>query len=248
MSMKEKQNCPAIKLPLFILAGGLGTRLNSVLDGLPKALAPINGRPFLYLQIEHWISQGCSSFVFLLHHQAEMILQFLEIERYGLLKDCQVRYIVEPRPLGTGGAVAYAINQEGFSGDFLVANADTWLGSGISKIMQASSPSIMVVHRKDIGRYGEVVFDGDFKVTSFSEKKMNQISGWINAGLYCVNDSYFKLHGMEPFSLEEVILPWLVSSKKLKAIPLDTEFIDIGIPDDYGRFCRWVETNGKVSL
>ena len=62
---------------MLVLAGGFGTRLQSVLANVPKALAPIGDTTFLHLQIEHWIAQGLRSFVFLLHHQAEQIITFL---------------------------------------------------------------------------------------------------------------------------------------------------------------------------
>ena len=90
---------------MFVLAGGFGTRLQSVVE-VPKALAPVGDVPFLRLQIEHWIAQGLNSFVFLLHYQADLIINFLEIEKTSLLKDCEVQWLVEPKPMGTGGAIA----------------------------------------------------------------------------------------------------------------------------------------------
>ena len=62
---------------LFILAGGFGTRLKSISGHLPKALVPIAGKPFLHLQINHWKMQGVTSFIFLLHYQSELIVDFL---------------------------------------------------------------------------------------------------------------------------------------------------------------------------
>ena len=90
--------------PLFVLAGGFGARLQSVLDGAPKALAPVNEKPFLSLQIENSLSQEVNSFVFLLHHHADLIIDFLKSGENKLLKDCKVKYVVEPNPMGTGGA------------------------------------------------------------------------------------------------------------------------------------------------
>ncbi len=67
---------------LLVLAGGFGTRLQSVVSQVPKALAPVVGVPFLHLQIEHWKSQGIRSFGFLLHHQAELIIGFLQSNEF----------------------------------------------------------------------------------------------------------------------------------------------------------------------
>ena len=62
---------------LLVLAGGFGTRLKSVVNNVPKALAPVGSVPFLQLQIEHWYAQGIREFCFLLHHQADKIFTFL---------------------------------------------------------------------------------------------------------------------------------------------------------------------------
>ena len=56
-------------MKMLVLAGGFGTRLQSVLADFPKALAPVGQAPFLRFQLEHWITQGLRSFVFLLHSQ-----------------------------------------------------------------------------------------------------------------------------------------------------------------------------------
>jgi NDP-sugar pyrophosphorylase family protein len=239
---------PVVTMPLFVLAGGFGTRLSSVLNGSPKALASVNGKPFLFYQIEHWLHQGINSFVFLLHHHADAIINFLKKEEGGLLKDCNIRYVTEPSPLGTGGAIAFAIKVLNFEGDFLLANADTWLGLGFDQIMSASSPAILVVKVKNVGRYGEVVFDHNRLVTSFIEKRINQNAGWINTGVSRINASFFKGWDGQAFSLESVTYPKLVAKQVLSVLTLDTDFIDIGTPEDYTKFCRWVESRKMVGL
>jgi D-glycero-alpha-D-manno-heptose 1-phosphate guanylyltransferase len=234
-------------MKLLVLAGGFGTRLRSVVSNVPKALAPVGNVSFLYLQLEHWIAQGVGSFVFLLHHQADLIIGFLQEEQSGLLKDCDIQWLVEPTPMDTGGAVAYAVEQLKLSGDFLVTNADTWLGSGIRELCQAGSPSMVVVKVADAGRYGNVQFDDVNFITAFKEK--TSISGmvWINAGLYHLNAELFQAWKKEPFSLEQSSFTQLAAQGKLKAVPLQTNFIDIGIPEDYFRFCRWIES-GKIGV
>jgi NDP-sugar pyrophosphorylase family protein len=234
-------------MKMLVLAGGFGTRLRSVVSNVPKALAPVGNVSFLYLQLEHWIAQGVGSFVFLLHHQADLIIGFLQEEQSGLLKDCDIQWLVEPTPMDTGGAVAYAVEQLKLSGDFLVTNADTWLGSGIRELCQAGSPSMVVVKVADAGRYGNVQFDDFNFITAFKEK--TSISGmvWINAGLCNLHAELFQAWKKEPFSLEQSSFTLLAAQGKLKAVPLQTNFIDIGIPEDYFRFCRWIES-GKIGV
>jgi D-glycero-alpha-D-manno-heptose 1-phosphate guanylyltransferase len=239
---------PTSQLPLLVLAGGFGTRLQSVLDDFPKALAPVHGKPFLSLQIDNWLKQGTTSFIFLLHHHADLIINFLKSEENNLLKDCTVQYVIEPKPMGTGGAIAYAIKQLALEGDFLLTNADTWLGRGVDEMMKTSSPAILVVKVDDVGRYGEVIFNDHGLVTAFVEKRNNSNVGWINAGISCLNVSLFKGWDGQPFSLENSTYPGLVAKKVLAAITLGTDFIDIGIPQDYARFCRWIESEKTIGL
>ena len=171
-------------MKLLVLAGGFGTRLQTVLAEVPKALAPVGKVPFLQLQIDHWKTQGINSFVFLLHHQANLVISFLQKEKKtGVLMGCEVYWLVEPRPMDTGGAVAHAVEQFHITGNFLVTNADTWLGTGIADVSKERMPAMAVVELPDAARYGRVQFDQRHRVTAFQEKNNKQHSGWINAGL-----------------------------------------------------------------
>lgn len=235
-------------MKMLVLAGGFGTRLQSVVAEVPKALAPVGNVPFLQLQIEHWIAQGMRSFVFLLHHQAGLITNFLQQEKATFLKDCEVKWLVESTPMDTGGAVAYAVEQLGLSEDFLVANADTWLGSGIQELRQAKAPAMAVVELPDASRYGQVQIDDENHVTAFREKNSHTGAGRINAGLCHLSAELFKDWNHRPFSLERVSFPAWAASGNLNAVAIHTNFIDIGVPDDYFRFCRWIESDKKVEL
>jgi len=235
-------------MKLLVLAGGSGTRLQSVVSDVPKALAPVGNVSFLYLQLEHWIVQGARSFTFLLHHQADLIISFLEAEKNRLLTGCQVSWLVEPTPMDTGGAVAYAVKQLNLTGNFLLTNADTWLGAGIQEISRYTAPSMAILRMSDASRYGQVQFNDHLNVTVFSEKSSSQGPGWINAGLCHMHTDFFKDWDGQPFSLERTLFPELASRGALKAVPLKTDFIDIGIPDDYFRFCHWIAAARKNKL
>ena len=235
-------------MDMLVLAGGFGARLREVVSDVPKPLAPINGVPFLHYQIEHWVAQGVRSFIFLLHHQAEHVRQFLEKNRQELFHGCLVRSIVEPQPLDTGGAVAYAVQCLGLKGEFLVANADTWLGSGVRELIVAGADGMAVARQADVSRYGQVDFDGAGFVSAFREKGASKGAGWINAGLCVLGAKHFAAWGGQRLSLEKEVFPTLVEKRLLRAVPLESEFIDIGIPEDYRRYCRWQSLNRQGSL
>ena len=235
-------------MKLMVLAGGFGTRLKSVVSDVPKALAPIGDKSFLHLQLEHWRRQGLQDFVFLLHHQANLIINFINSEKNGLLKDCKAQWVVEPIPMDTGGALAYAITQLKITGDFLVTNADTWLGSGIKEVWQTTAPAMAVIKVANADRYGCVEFDKNNEITAFHEKSSNNVAGWINAGLGHFHSDLFTQWDQNPFSLEKEKYPEWVRTSALKAVPLDCDFIDIGIPDDYYRLNSWIKSKKEGCL
>ena len=233
---------------MLVLAGGFGTRLKEAIGDAAKALAPIGGTPFLQLQIEHWLAQGIRQFTFLLHHQADQIIAFLQSQQGGLLRDCQVDWLIEPAPLGTGGALAHAVKTLNLKDNILITNADTWLGGGTNEMNSMVAPSIAVVYLANVSRYGQVHFDHDLSVFAFTEKSGQNASGWINAGLCRLAAELFDNWDGKPFSLERDLFPQLVQVRRLTAVPFKISFIDIGVPEDYHRFCRWVATGRKEPL
>jgi D-glycero-alpha-D-manno-heptose 1-phosphate guanylyltransferase len=226
-------------MKMLVLAGGFGTRLRSLVSDVPKPLAPVGSIPFLHYQIENWIAQGIHSYVFLLHHQANLIKDFVEEEKCSLLKDCDVRFVIEPQPLDTGGAVALAVRQLELDGEFIVTNADTWLGAGAGELTKHGADSIVVVRQKSLVRYGMVEINDAGIVLAFREKGESNGPGWINAGMGLLKAEYFRKWDGQRLSLEKDIFPRLLSKRQLRAIPLESDFIDIGVPEDYLRFCEW---------
>lgn len=233
---------------ILVLAGGFGTRLRSAVGEVPKPLAPIDSQPFLYFLIENWLRQGVSGLTFLLHHKSEQIESYLEeLELAGKFKECRVRTLTEPKPLGTGGAVAFAARHFDLTDSFLVANADTWLGGGIHEISSSKAAAMAVLYSDQTERYGSVLANDD-RVLSFQEKKSSEGAGLINAGLYHLSVSVFEDAPLGAFSLETDIFPNLAARGELNSVRLETDFIDIGIPSDYHRFCNWIKSGKSERL
>lgn len=225
--------------PIIILAGGFGTRLQSILKGNPKPLADINGTPFLQLLFNEWLKQGFTNFILSLYFESDKIIQLVEELKKTILVDCEVKYIVEPTPLGTGGAVSFVVNELNLDGDIFIVNADTWIESGYQILDKEEGNFIGVVQIDDISRYGKVVMDGNNKIIRFEEKNENDTSGLINAGVYKLSSNIFVTWDGKAYSLERDLFPNLIHNKLLNGIELKTNFIDIGVPEDYLRFCSW---------
>ena len=88
----------------IILAGGLGTRLRSIVSDIPKCMAPVAGKPFLYYVIEHLKKQGVKKFIVSVGYLGESIMDYMN-DQYSILN---VQYSIEDEPLGTGGAIIRA--------------------------------------------------------------------------------------------------------------------------------------------
>ena len=234
---------------MFVLAGGFGTRLRSVVSDVPKPLAPVSGKPFISYLIDHWIEQGINDFVFLLHYEAGQIKAVLEsMSADPKYSDVNFRSIIEGVPLGTGGSLLHAIKKLGIKDSFLVANADTWLGSGIRILSESLPCSLAAVKVPNTQRYGSLSFKGA-KISRFEEKSNSSGPGYVNSGLYHLLPEIFQgFKGGAKFSLEEDVFPELVSTRKLGFVKLGSSFIDIGIPEDYLKFCNWIKLGRSHEL
>ena len=232
--------------PLMVLAGGFGTRLRSLVSDVPKPLAPVAGHPFISYLIQHWMSQGIVDFIFLLHYEAHQIESVLDdLACRPEFAGIQFRVIVEEIPLGTGGAILNAVDGIGMREGFMVANADTWLGGGVEQLAGETISSIAAVNVTNSQRYGTIKSE-DNRISAFEEKLDSAGQGFVNSGLYYLLPEIFD--GFEvgsSFSIEREVFPRLVADRQLGIVKLNESFIDIGIPEDYLKFCNWVEL-GKV--
>jgi D-glycero-alpha-D-manno-heptose 1-phosphate guanylyltransferase len=235
--------------PILVLAGGFGSRLKSLVSSVPKPLAPVCGKPFLIHLLENLYSLGAREFVFLLHYEADAIKETIaEVINSNDLDGVKIISLIEDIPLGTGGSIMNAVNVLNITESFMVINADTWLGSGFKQLSLSSPNSIGAVNVEDCSRYGALVVK-EGKIEQFLEKKSSYGSGLINAGLYHLSPDIFnQVLDDTSFSLETDIFPSIVDKGMLSAIEINTDFIDIGVPEDYLRFCRWIESGKENEL
>ena len=115
----------------IVLAGGLGTRLRSVVPDLPKCMAPINGIPFLSYLIDHLTTEGITKFIFALGYKSDEFIHFLNKK----LPNNNYSIVIEDEPLGTGGAIKLAAN-EASSKDIIALNGDSLYKANLNQLMQ----------------------------------------------------------------------------------------------------------------
>jgi len=223
-------------LPCLILAGGLGTRLRPVLgDDMPKALASIDGEPFLSWMLKGLSQQGVTDVVLSLGHGRNAIKELFCSSSFGM----SLSFIEEDEPLGTGGAIVHAMKTCG-APDMIVMNGDTIsnldLGE-LSAFYQSTRPDLVLAATEvaDASRYGTLDFDARTRrLSAFREKRAGQ--GFINAGTYVIDAARLLSHELPAkFSFEQDFLGKQFASLDIRVYPEVTEFIDIGIPADYAR-------------
>ncbi len=219
----------------IILAGGFGTRLRSKVADVPKCMAPVAGKPFIHWVIQHLISQKICSFILSVGYLHQHIINFVGATYPNL----DVKYCIEDEPLGTGGAIALAI-EKCTSNQILVVNGDTLFENDIEVLCNAHNHSkaactLGLKPMIEFDRYGSVEINNENKITAFNEKKYIS-SGLINAGVYLIDVEKFKsLQLPNVFSFEKEFLEKYYQNLAMLGIVNEGYFIDIGIPSDYAK-------------
>lgn len=215
----------------IILAGGFGTRLQSVVSDMPKPMAPINDRPFLAILLQFLKSNGIENVILSVGYLHEKIIDYFH-DNYLELK---ITYKVESTPLGTGGAFKFALDET--SDDVLVLNGDTFFNLDIQAFYsfhkaQQSDFSIALKPLAKSDRYGTVIIENNI-IKGFREKGEYE-NVVINAGCYITSKACFEKFDLpNTFSLEKDFLETHTQDLTICGYLSDNYFIDIGIPSDY---------------
>ena len=253
-------------MEVIVLAGGLGTRLRSVVHDIPKCLAPISCSTSTPVSsASEWSEvpeakdradasgtsdarSGSSPF---LQYLLDWICQY-PVEHVvfsvGYLREQIVEFVqsgewpfsydfaVEETPLGTGGGIRLALSMC-HSDHVFVVNGDTFYPVDLSAIPFDKAITLALKPMKDFDRYGTVVLDGN-AVVAFREKQHCE-EGLINGGVYAIDRSRLELSSLpEKFSFEKEVLEPGAAIGEIGGVVCDDYFIDIGVPQDYER-AQW---------
>lgn len=224
-----------------ILVGGKGTRLRSLIDGIPKPLADVAGEPFLFLILRVLAQTGIKKVILLTSYLHEKIVEACgNGEQFGL----EILYSEEKKALGTAGAIGHARSLLKSYSDFILLNGDTYLECKMQAFFQAplkkNSIGMMGVMQFDeTKRYGTVLLNPTTgHIEQFREKDPNSSSGLVSSGVYKLSTEILNFIPENTVcSLEIDIFPKLLDQKFiLQSYLLDGTFCDIGIPESYLSF------------
>ena len=219
----------------IILAGGLGTRLREAVPDLPKCMATVAGRPFLFYVINQLRSQGVEKFIFSLGYKHEIIESYLQEHFSTLAYQC----VIEKEPLGTGGAIQLACTVA-TEKNVVVVNGDTMFKANLHQpvhfhIAEMAECTVLLKPMQNIERYGVVETNEQHLITAFKEKQ-HYDKATINAGVYILDiGKFLDEEFTEKFSFEKDYLEKYFGSRRIYGLAQDAYFIDIGIPEDYFR-------------
>ncbi len=220
----------------IILAGGLGTRLRSVVADVPKCMAPINNIPFISFIITYLQNEGVEKFIFSLGYKSEIVINFLD-EKF---KSLNKKYSIETEPLGTGGAIKKAC-EHATDNEVIVVNADTIFNVNLSTLLyfhkeNKASCTLALKKLENFDRYGIVELNTNHSIFKFKEKQFCTV-GNINGGVYILNVTDFLSKELpSKFSFEKDYLEKYVAENTFYGTTFENYFIDIGIPKDYKKF------------
>ncbi|MCW2955731.1 MAG: GDP-mannose pyrophosphorylase [Thermoleophilia bacterium] len=221
----------------IILVGGRGTRLQPLTDTRPKPMLPILGRPFLEHQLAHLKAHGVTAVTFACGFlPSQIVSHFGEGDDLGM----KLTYVIEPQPLDTAGAIAFAARTLEPQ-RLLVCNGDVLTDMDISRLVAeherlGAAATIALTPVDDPTRYGLVRTGERDAVLAFLEKPTLEEAGedrYINAGTYVLEPEVIAMvpQGVR-CNIEREIFPALVG-KRLHAIGFDGYWNDIGTPASY---------------
>lgn len=219
----------------IILAGGFGTRLQSVVSDLPKPMAPVNNQPFLNYQLNYLKHYGIKKAVLSLGYLPEKIKDYYGNNFNGL----EIDYVIEKEPLGTGGGIRLALDKCAEEKVFIL-NGDSFFDVNLIEFYNLHSQNnseISLALRKvnNADRYGTIEKNYENRIISFKEKSGFAKEGIINGGVYILDKKTFTTltPANKNFSIEKDFFEKQLQTIQIKGFEFEGYFIDIGIPEDY---------------
>ncbi len=222
----------------ILLAGGKGTRLRPLTLHTPKPIVPIFDKPFLSYQIG-LLKQlpEIDEVILSLNYQPRRLEEtFGDGSGIGM----KLRYVVEPSPLGTGGAIRYAA--QGIDDTLIVFNGDVMTAVDVAAVVRQhkarkAKATIVLTPVDNPSAYGLVECDADGHVRRFLEKPSpDEITcDTINAGIYVLEpDTFDRIPKDSPYSIERGFFPSLVTRGETFCAYVERGYwIDIGTPEKY---------------
>ena len=221
-----------------VLVGGFGTRLRPLTEAIPKPLLPVGQRPIIEHVVRSLAAGGVTEVVLALGFRPDA---FRDAYPDGTCAGVPLHYAVEPEPLDTGGAIAFAARAAGIDQTFVVVNGDVLTDLDVRRLVElhrgwGAEATLHLTPVEDPSSFGVVATDDSGRVLRFVEKPPRESapSNMINAGTYVFEPSMIDRVPVDArVSVERVVFPAVAAEGRLFAWCTDDYWIDTGRPELY---------------
>jgi D-glycero-alpha-D-manno-heptose 1-phosphate guanylyltransferase len=205
-------------------------------------MAPVHGRPFLEILLDHWLDQGVRHFVLAVGYKFGAIR-----DHFGnSYRNARIDYSIESEPMGTGGGLLMALDRVERE-RFFIINGDTFYPITAQSMEQShvrhdSHFTIALRRIEKPDRYGTVHLDPQGRIDAFYPPKSERATELINGGIYLAEKDFLKgfqevWNRISKLSLEDDLFGAFLGDKNhIFGFVGEAPFIDIGVPSDYARF------------
>jgi dTDP-glucose pyrophosphorylase len=216
-----------------VMAGGFGTRLGDLTKGVPKPMLPVGDRPILQHIVEHLVGHGIRRVFLSINYLGSQIQEWFGD---GSAFHCQIDYLTETTPLGSGGALG--LLPERPTAPLVVMNGDLLTRISISRLLafhRAGDFLATMAVRDHVVTvpFGVAEIKGSTVDRMVEKPKLNYK---INAGIYALDPSLLDaIPANEPYPITELFEGVMRSGRKVGAYHMQEPWVDIGLPDEFQR-------------
>ncbi|WP_346880479.1 nucleotidyltransferase family protein [Clostridium sp. UBA3061] len=238
MSSVEKK--PSLDIPVVIMAGGLGTRLYPYTKILPKPLIPIGDIPIVERIINRFKGFGCNEYYLTVNYKKNMIKAYFE----EVVKNYNIYYIEEDKPLGTGGSLYYL--KDKIKSTFFVSNCDILIDSDYEAMYDYHKENknfitMICAVKNMVIPYGVVNLNSEGNIQSMVEKP--EYSFLTNTGMYIIEPEALQLIKEDTFiHLPDIAKECMDKGMKVGVYPItERAWMDMGQPDEMQEMMKRLE-------
>ena len=228
--------------PVFIMAGGFGTRLKPLTDNCPKPMLNVGGKPILESILESFLEVGFRNFYFSTHYLPEVIEEYFgDGKKFG----CSITYIHEEKPLGTGGALGL-LPKNLPNLPVIMINGDILSNIDFLHLLEdhenKGTIATMCVRQHQYQIPYGVIKEQDGYVIGVDEKPVQ--SFFVNAGIYVFNPELLEhVPVNEKIDMPPLLMQQVKENKKVNIFPIHEYWLDIGL---HGEFEKAKQDIGKI--
>ncbi|MEC7644229.1 nucleotidyltransferase family protein [Idiomarina sp.] len=233
-TLQPRESSNRYENPVFIMAGGFGTRLRPLTDNIPKPMLKVGDKPMLEILLQNFIRRGFKNFYISTHYLPEVIKSYFGD---GKNWNINITYVHEEQPLGTGGALGL-LPEDTPNLPLIMVNGDVLTNVDFERVLDFHATNngvaTMCVREYDYQiPYGVIVGDGE-RIVSMEEKPIQRF--FVNAGIYVVEPLIFKnVAKNHRIDMPTLLQNYLDNDQDVCMFPIHEYWLDIGRMDDFKR-------------